>query len=78
MNSFITRTFSAISATLILGITSAALASTSPASIASQAYRGQLKGIGGYNQLQSSLASGRVTVKRKFREQITVNTRQGG
>jgi hypothetical protein len=63
MNSFITRTLSAITATVILGVTSSVLAAASPESIASQAYRGQLKGISGYNQLQVSLASGRVTAK---------------
>jgi hypothetical protein len=63
MNSFITRAFSAITATVILGITTSVLAAASPESIASQAYRGQLKGINGYQQLQVSLASGRLTAK---------------
>ncbi len=63
MNSFITRALSAISATVILGLTTAVLAAASPESIASQAYRGQLKGISGYNQLQVSFSSGRVTAK---------------
>jgi hypothetical protein len=63
MTPFISRTLSAITATIILGVTSSVLAAASPASIASQAYRGQLRGIAGYNQLQTSLSSGRVTVK---------------
>ena len=63
MNSAITRTLSAITATVILGLTTSVLAAASQESIASQAYRGQLKGIGGYNQLEVALSSGRVTAK---------------
>ena len=63
MNSAITRALSAITVTVILGLTTSVLAAASPESIASQAYRGQLKGISGYNQISVSLSSGRVTIK---------------
>lgn len=57
----LTRFFCAIAVTTILGLSSSASA-TSPNDIASQAYRGQLKGIGGYQQLILDLNSGRITV----------------
>lgn len=58
----ITRAFSAIAVTTILGLTGSVFAAT-PAQIASQAYRGQLKGISGYQQLELNLSSGRITAK---------------
>lgn len=57
-----THFFSAIAVTTILGLSSSAFAAT-PNDIASQAYRGQLKGIGGYQQLVADFSSGRVTAK---------------
>ena len=56
----ITRTVSAIAFTATLFATSSAFALT-PFQAASQAYRGQLDGISGYQALQSQVRSGRVT-----------------
>ena len=56
----INRTVSAIvfSATLLASTSAFAL---TPAQVASQAYRGQIDGIDGYQSLQVQLRSGRVT-----------------
>ena len=56
----ITRTVSAIAFTATLFATSSAFALT-PFQAASQAYRGQLDGISGYQVLEGQVRSGRVT-----------------
>ena len=57
---FITRAASAVAFSATLLASTAAFAST-PFNAATQAYRGQLDGIAGYQTLQSQVRSGRVT-----------------
>ena len=57
---FLTRTVSAVAFTATLFATSSAFALT-PFQAASQAYRGQLDGIPGYQALQLDIKGGRVT-----------------
>ena len=56
----ITRTVSAVAFTATLLATSSAFALT-PFQAASQAYRGQLDGIAGYQTLQGDIRSGQVS-----------------
>ena len=57
---FITRTVSAIAFTATLFATTSAFAIT-PFQAASQAYRGQLDGIAGYQALEFGIRNGSVT-----------------
>ena len=57
---FITRTVSAVAFSATLFASTAAFALT-PFQVASQAYRGQIDGIAGYQALQNNVRSGRVT-----------------
>ncbi len=57
---FITRTVSAIAFTATLFATTSAFAIT-PFQAASQAYRGQLNGIAGYQALEFDIRNGSVT-----------------
>lgn len=57
---FITRTVSALAFTATLLATSSAFALT-PFQAASQAYRGQLEGVSGYQALELDIRSGDVT-----------------
>ena len=56
----ITRTASAIAFTATLLASTSAFALT-PFQVASQAYRGQIEGVSGYQSLQRQVRSGRIT-----------------